>query len=155
MKWLSVLLTVLAVALGWMGNARAANTEIYDFIFDGCSSVPEGIPCNPDLWCDCCLTHDIAYWKGGTYSDRLNADRAFKKCITEKTHSAVVGELFYVGVRMGGSPYYDTSYRWGYGWDYGRGYKTLTPAEEAVADEKIQLYFEENPDPCEEFNHFP
>jgi hypothetical protein len=155
MKWKSTLLAVLVVIVGWMNSAHAGNAEIDDFTFDGCSMVPEGLPCDPDLWCECCLTHDIAYWKGGTYNDRLNADRALKKCVTEKSRSAAIGELFYVGVRAGGSPYYNTSYRWGFGWEFGRGYKSLTPEEEAIADEKIQLFFEENPDPCEEFTQFP
>jgi hypothetical protein len=32
-------------------------------------------------------------------------------------------------VRIGGSPYLNTPFRWGYGWPFGRGYKALTAAE--------------------------
>lgn len=40
----------------------------------------------------------------------------------------------FTGVRAGGGPYFYTSYRWGYGWKYGRNYKPLSPAEQAAAD---------------------
>ena len=33
------------------------------------------------------------------------------------------------GVRVGGSPYFHTSYRWGYGWSYPRFYQVLTKEE--------------------------
>jgi hypothetical protein len=37
----------------------------------------------------------------------------------------------YAGVRVGGDPWTETSWRWGYGWQIVRGYAELTPAEEA------------------------
>ena len=33
------------------------------------------------------------------------------------------------GVRVGGSPYFPTSFRWGYGWSYPRWYQALTDEE--------------------------
>jgi hypothetical protein len=33
------------------------------------------------------------------------------------------------GVRIGGTPYLPTRFRWGYGWPWPRGYRALTPAE--------------------------
>ena len=33
------------------------------------------------------------------------------------------------GVRVGGSPYFPTTYRWGFGWPYPRGYKALNNDE--------------------------
>lgn len=44
----------------------------------------------------------------------------------------------------------NTFFRWGYGWNYGRGYKTMTPAEAAIADEKLDTYMDQHPDPCAE-----
>jgi hypothetical protein len=35
------------------------------------------------------------------------------------------------GVRVGGSPYWPTRYRWGYGWPWPRGYAALTPEDRA------------------------
>jgi len=33
------------------------------------------------------------------------------------------------GVRVGGTPLFPTSFRWGYGWGYPRGYKELSSEE--------------------------
>lgn len=42
------------------------------------------------------------------------------------------------GPQVGG-PYYITSYRWGYGWPYGRGYTPLSaPERDALAVEEQQ-----------------
>jgi len=41
------------------------------------------------------------------------------------------------GVRVGGSPYYPTPYRWGYGWPYARGYKALSDEEKAQVRTKL------------------
>lgn len=35
---------------------------------------PEGTLGNKDLWEECCVEHDIAYWQGGTVAERLAAD---------------------------------------------------------------------------------
>ena len=43
----------------------------------------------------------------------------------------------YLGVRAGGSPYWPASYRWGYGWPYGRGYRPLTEDEREMADRML------------------
>jgi len=33
------------------------------------------------------------------------------------------------GVRVGGTPYLPTRFRWGYGWPWPRGYRALTDIE--------------------------
>jgi len=152
MKSRFIFMVALLVSVNCFSSVYAGNSEIDDFFFDGCSSIaPEGTPQDPDMWCECCLEHDIAYWKGGTWTDRLNADLELKRCVTEKSGCALIGNTYYLGVRVGGSPYLDTPYRWGYGWDYGRGYKRLTAAEAIDANEKLQLYMDEYPDPCADF----
>lgn len=40
------------------------------FHSDGCSLFPNGTPNSPNLWCGCCLAHDLAYWQGGTALDK-------------------------------------------------------------------------------------
>jgi hypothetical protein len=35
----------------------------------------------------------------------------------------------FAGVRVGGSPYFPTPFRWGYGWSYPRGYGALSEQE--------------------------
>jgi hypothetical protein len=82
-----------------------------DFIFttDGCSRWPDA------SWKACCITHDIAYWCGGSEQDRKEADQELKRCVNNKTR--VWGNIIYAGVRIGGLPWLPTPWRWGYGWD--------------------------------------
>lgn len=91
-----------------------------DFIFttDGCSrSLDDG-------WVACCIEHDIAYWCGGSEADRKVADQNFKRCVNQQNN--VVGNLYYLGVRLGGVPWLPTPWRWGYGWEeWPRGYELL------------------------------
>ena len=70
-------------------------------------------------WCSCCLAHDLAYWRGGTEQDRLNADIALKNCVQQSTKNPVLANLMFEGVRLGGTFTFFTSYRWGYGWKWG------------------------------------
>ena len=44
------------------------------------------------------------------------------------------------GVRVGGSPYWPTQFRWGYGWPYPRGYQALSPDERTLAVGEIERY---------------
>jgi len=98
------------------------------FASDGCSSFPDGTLKERDLWLSCCTAHDYAYWQGGTYDDRLVADKALQQCVAEvgKPDLAV---LMLAGVRVGGTPYLPTSYRWGYGWPDPKRYGALTDDE--------------------------
>lgn len=98
------------------------------FSSDGCSKWPEGTNDNPEAWLECCYEHDISYWMGGTEKERLDADLELRACVTEK-FSEWMGFLMYYGVRTGGRPGFDTSYRWGYGWKVNRGYFELSELE--------------------------
>jgi hypothetical protein len=40
-------------------------------------------------------------------------------------------------VRVGGSPYWPTKFRWGYGWSWPRGYKEVTKEEQRQIEEMI------------------
>ena len=116
--------------------------ELSDFTSDGCSLFVDGTFENPELWKECCLKHDIAYWKGGTRKEREKADIAFRECVKKKTGNAELAELMYQAVRTGGEPYYPTWYRWGYGWGYERKYQALTAEEKEMVKEKLKAYFE-------------
>lgn len=119
--------TILCLsALLWM--TAAAGADLAPFTSDGCSSFPDGTPVNQSLWLDCCVRHDIAYWKGGTYEERLAADLALEQCVA-KAGEPEIAKLMLHGVRTGGNPYFLTLYRWGYGWPFGRGYKALSAEE--------------------------
>ena len=64
------------------------------FKSDGCSMFPDY------KWRDCCVTHDKAYWKGGTKEQRKIADKALYECIKSKGYK-MVAILMYLGVRIG------------------------------------------------------
>jgi hypothetical protein len=119
------------------------------FSTDGCSRFPDRSLIDKSDWRDCCVVHDLAYWRGGTSDERLDADRELKACVVKVTGNKALGELMFAGVRMGGGPYYYTSYRWGYGWPFERQYQKLTPEEEALASKMEQEYRAQNPSlPC-------
>lgn len=105
------------------------------FATDGCSMWIDGPPGSPNLWRHCCVAHDLAYWVGGTEEQRQHADETMKLCI-QTAQQPMIATHTYNSVRMGGGPYWPSTYRWGYGWHYlngiwPRGYKTPSPDEKA------------------------
>ena len=110
------------------------------FTSDGCSLFPDGDFNHRKLWCDCCLEHDIAYWRGGTSEQRLQADRQLHDCVLSKTNNNILADMMFAGVRLGGGPIFPNWYRWGYGWNYGRGYQPLSPLETQTADNLLNQY---------------
>ena len=118
---------------------QSAPIALADFTTDGCSLFPDGTPAQPKLWCHCCVEHDKAYWAGGTESERSDADLALKVCV-QTLGRTKTAEIIWLGVRVGGSPYLPTSFRWSYGWPYMRGYRALNLTELAVAQEKWLQY---------------
>ncbi|MAN50789.1 MAG: hypothetical protein CMG77_02580 [Marinimicrobium sp.] len=117
-----VLATLLFLPLG------AVAGDLQPFETDGCSSFPDGTVQNNELWLSCCIAHDYAYWIGGTYRDRLDADNELKRCVAD-VGEPEIAMLMLAGVRVGGTPFLPTEFRWGYGWPFLRGYKALTENE--------------------------
>lgn len=115
------------------------------FSTDGCSLFPDRALIGPADWCDCCLAHDLAYWRGGTAEERLAADRALRSCVQRATNDRALAEMMYQGVRAGGGPYFYTNYRWGYGWPPGRNYRPLSAEEEESVSRLRTQYFAKNP----------
>lgn len=101
---------------------------INPFNSDGCSLFPDGTLRQQTLWLSCCEAHDRAYWQGGTYQQRIAADLALQQCV-DQVGEPEIAQIMLAGVRVGGSPYWPTSFRWGYGWPFGRGYQPLSAAE--------------------------
>ncbi len=110
-----------------MGHPAYAG-QLKPFTSDGCSAFPDGNRKQNELWLDCCTQHDLAYWKGGTYQERLQADTKLRKCVS-KVGEEEIAALMLAGVRVGGTPFLPTSFRWGYGWPYPRLYQALTAVE--------------------------
>lgn len=122
-----------------MTNAAVAG-QLEDFSSDGCSQFPDGTFSEQDLWCDCCIKHDLAYWQGGNRKQKQQADQVLRDCVFQKTGNTLLAEAMYVGVTLGGSPVFPTWYRWGYGWRYGRGFQSLNQYEQQQVIEKLQHY---------------
>lgn len=110
------------------------------FTSDGCSLFPDGTVKDGAEWCDCCFDHDIAYWQGGEAKDRQKADEALRDCVLRRTGDKALAEAMRLGVRAGGHPVSVMWYRWGYGWDLGRGYKALTEEEKLQAAALLEDY---------------
>jgi len=64
------------------------------------------------------------------------ADNALKSCVS-KVGEPEIAAIMLTGVRVGGSPYFPTPYRWGYGWPYSRGYKPLSKDEKLEVKAKL------------------
>lgn len=116
-----------------------------DFKTDGCSRFPDRSRITGKDWCDCCLRHDVAYWRGGSEDERLQADQALLRCVLARTDEPGLAAAMYAGVRAGGGPEHATSYRWAYGWPPGRGYKALSAIERSEAERKLAEYQAGNP----------
>lgn len=113
------------------------------FTSDGCSAFPDGTIDQKSLWLKCCQRHDFDYWQGGTHLQRLTSDQQLKQCVTE-VGEPTIAALMLAGVRVGGTPYLPTSFRWGYGWSYPRLYGVLSIEELAqVAKLSVHLDFVE------------
>lgn len=117
----------------------AAAADLKPFSSDGCSAFPDGTFEQNELWLSCCIDHDIAYWKGGTYAQRKAADEALETCVADVGEPEVAAFML-AGVRVGGSPIWPTRFRWGYGWPWPRFYEPLTEAEL----EQIDTYEQEH-----------
>jgi hypothetical protein len=107
---------------------------------------PDGTVGDRAKWCQCCLQHDIAYWRGGTEAERKDADRTLRQCVLERTGDKALAETMYLGVRAGGHPAFPTWYRWAYGWTYGRGYEPLADDERKQVQSKLDAYVKKHPE---------
>lgn len=129
MKMRSAFLTLITLC------SMSAVAGLAPFTSDGCSAFPDGTLVQKTLWLACCEQHDYAYWKGGTSEERALADEALKACVAA-VGKPDIAALMLAGVRVGGSPYLPTQFRWGFGWPYFRGYGALTLEELKTVREK-------------------
>lgn len=131
----------IIIALSILSINNVTADKIADFRSDGCSQFPDGTLVQQNLWCDCCIEHDVAYWQGGNQKLKGQADIALRQCVLNKTDSSLLADAMYYGVTIGGLPIFPTWYRWGYGWSYGRGFQSLNKTESQQVKEKLQQYY--------------
>ena len=112
----------------------AAAPALQPFVSDGCTLFPNGTPGQHNLWCRCCAQHDLAYWAGGTAEQRVAADNALRECVNAVSGWPLLGTVMRSGVRVGGTPSFNTGFRWGYGWSDHRTYQPLTAAEQGMVE---------------------
>ncbi len=121
-------LWILGLALTQISCQTAQPKFIAPFTTDGCSDFPDGTFKHKDLWHKCCTAHDLKYWAGGSYDERMQADLELRACV-KTVDKPVIADIMLAGVRVGGSPCWPTSFRWGYGWPFANGYNVLTKEE--------------------------
>lgn len=133
-------LTFLFIAAPMIAHVSQAD-ELEPFTTDGCSMWIDGTLDQPNLWRHCCVAHDLDYWQGGSEEQRKKSDERIQACVKEAQGSGMANYI-YKNVRWGGSPYWMSLYRWGYGWDYldglwPRGYKVPTPEEQQLINQAM------------------
>ena len=136
---MSIGIRIIILILGLALSSNILASDLQPFTTDGCSNFPEGPPSDRNLWLSCCTSHDVAYWKGGTRAERVEADAELRECV-KRVGEPNVALLMLIGVKIGGSPYFPTSFRWAYGWPYPRGYAPLTPSEERAVQQQLQVF---------------
>lgn len=137
---LGIILIVLAVGLIlFINNSSSDIDTLKPFTSDGCSVFPDGNLEQNQLWLSCCIEHDYDYWHGGTYQQKLASDQRLASCVANLGQPEVAS-LMKLGVTLGGTPYFPTQFRWGYGWSYPRLYRPLSALElKQVQDQQIKL----------------
>jgi hypothetical protein len=125
---LKIMKFLIVISL-FIASVAQANSDLKPFTSDGCSVFPDGTLQYQELWLSCCQKHDLAYWQGGTFQQRVDADQELKQCV-EQVGEPSIAAIMLAGVRVGGTPYLPNAFRWGYGWPYFRGYKAISPEEQ-------------------------
>jgi len=91
------------------------------FTTDGCSGgmswVWRKVLKEPPPWEGCCVRHDFAYLKGGSWSKKYFADKLLMNCVWKKGYR-LWAILIFLSVSFYGVRWLPTPFRWGYGWKY-------------------------------------
>nr|BDT27001.1 hypothetical protein BHI3_04670 [Bacteriovorax sp. HI3] len=133
---------LLAFSLLFMNSQAFGEEEnrLNPFESDGCSMVPDSEPFSNNDWLNCCIPHDINYWKGGTAEEKEKTDMAFKACLEKNKMGKWLSTIFYYGVSLGGTPKIKTTWRWGYGWEKSRSFSPLSKKDLKKINEYKDLF---------------
>ena len=140
MRAFGFVIVLLVAGISLVTLSSQAN-DLKPFSTDGCSMWIDGTLEQPNLWRHCCVAHDLNYWIGGTEAEREASDARIQSCV-QLALGPRMADYMYSNVRWGGSPYWMSTYRWGYGWDYFdglwmRGYKTPTLDEQQLIEQAM------------------
>lgn len=99
------------------------------FVSDGCTAFPDG------NYRECCEAHDLDYFKGGSFSERRASDKRLYRCVKAKGgwKNKVRAPMMYLGVRVFGTGWLPTPFRWGFGKK--EIYRAKDEAEKEASDE--------------------
>jgi len=138
MKMLTLIFT-LVFSINTFAQSSEESVELKPFSSDYCSKWPDGKDEEPAQWADCCFTHDMHYWIGGTEDEKKASDLGLKECV-KLSGASLNSFIMYIGVRIGGKPG-DAEYAWGFGYNSSKGYEKI-PALEL---EKAKTLLEQSP----------
>ncbi|MCB1025961.1 MAG: hypothetical protein KDB79_16315 [Acidobacteria bacterium] len=81
------------------------------FMSDGCTAFPDG------NYRECCEAHDLDYFRGGSFSERRASDKRLYTCVKAKGgwKNKMLAPMMYLGVRVFGTAWLPTKFRWGFG----------------------------------------
>jgi hypothetical protein len=110
---LNIAAIVLLLVASTTSFAQLSDLEILPSgeMSDGCTLIPDG------HIRDCCLVHDQEYFVGGTYKERRESDKRLYNCVRKKKGLGhkLAAPFIWLGVRIGGVPFFSTPFRWGFG----------------------------------------
>lgn len=130
-------IALITVLLFFGIESKSSEMKLLEFKTDYCTYFPEGTVSRPNLWKDCCISHDLWYWIGGTKSEQDQADINLKTCVTKKS-SSFYGNLMYSGVRLGHLSPIKSKYIWSWGWNNkDRHYQAVTNSEKDQAKQSL------------------
>lgn len=131
--FLSLLCTISTLNL----NSYASGNHIAPFQTDYCTGAPEGTLHRPNLWRDCCIKHDMAYYVAGTKKQQDLADKRLYQCVADAA-GKFYGTIIYRGVRFGHISPIKSKTRWGWAWKDRPYFQTLTQEQVDMALSELE-----------------
>ena len=97
------------------------NDPPYKFTWDGCSALSallELLNMSNAPFEKECFIHDYAYWKGGPYNLRKEADLRLYNYLIDNNYNSLLSKIIYYTIRIFASSNMPFPWRWGYGYKY-------------------------------------
>ena len=106
----------------------AVSSAMTPFSSNGCSGFREA------MFFSCCFAHDLAFWAGGTCSDRARSDRDLRRCVLDISGEHMIADIGYLLVTLGAIPGQFVKDGWGRAWYPTKRsrYAPLTPDQQQL-----------------------